>query len=260
MLERKLLFDNVIELNFQAGVLFGCNVYLVFDSGEWILIDIGYEEVVSELIELIRQLDFPFARCKTLVVTHTDVDHSQGLAKAKQLLKTTVTAHPLAVPILETGDRVRSMAEIPARQIDLGMPPVRVDRTVSDGEKIQVGSLELEVWHSPGHTENHLSLRLGNLLFSGDTLYRDGCVGAIDAQHGSDLLAFMESLRRMRDCQAEWLLPAHGPPFRKDDRLIDDAIERLDRYQHMADFGMCAVDWPLMEEWEREVAEGIRPF
>ena len=259
MLERKPLFDNVIEMGFQAGAPFGCNVYLVFDSGDCILIDIGYEESVPELVELIRQLDFPFARCKTLTVTHTDVDHSQGLAKAKQLLKTTVTAHPLAIPILETGDRIRTMAEIPAHQINLEMPPVNVDHAVNDGDKIEVGSLSLEVWHSPGHTENHLSLRMGNLLFSGDTIYRDGCVGAIDGQHGSNIVAFMQSLRRMRDCDVEWLLPAHGPPFRKDNRLIDDAIARLDRYQHMADFGMCAVDWPLMEEWEREVAEGTRP-
>jgi len=259
MLERKPLFDNVIELSFQAGVLFGCNIYLIFDSGEWMLVDIGYEESVPELVELIRQMDFPFARCNTVIVTHTDVDHAQGLAKVKQLLKTTVTAHSLAVPILETGDRVRTMAEIPAHQISLDMPPVDVDRAVHDGDTIKVGSLDIEVWHSPGHTDNHLSLRMGNLLFSGDTIYRDGCVGAIDGQHGSNIVSFMDSLRRMRNSDVEWLLPAHGPPFRKNDRLIDDAIARLERYQHMADFGMCAVDWPLMDEWEREVAEGKRP-
>ena len=58
MLERKLLFPNVIELNFQAGHVIGCNVYLVFDADEWVLIDVGYEESVEELIELIRELDF----------------------------------------------------------------------------------------------------------------------------------------------------------------------------------------------------------
>ena len=28
---------------------------------------------------------------------------------------------------------------------------------------------------------------------------------------------------------------------------------------HMADFGTCAVDWPLMDEWEQEIAEGKLP-
>jgi hypothetical protein len=27
----------------------------------------------------------------------------------------------------------------------------------------------------------------------------------------------------------------------------------------MADFGTCAIDWPLMDEWEREIAEGKLP-
>jgi glyoxylase-like metal-dependent hydrolase (beta-lactamase superfamily II) len=259
MLERNPLFENVVELSFQAGHLFGCNVYLVYDRSDWLLIDIGYEETVPEIVELIRQLDFPFSRCQTIVATHTDVDHSQGLAKAAQTLRTSVTAHRLAVPILETGDRVRSMAEIKARDIDLEMPPVNVDCPVNDGDLIRAGDLALEVWHTPGHTANHLSLRMGPLLFSGDTIYRDGCVGAIDAQHGSDILAFIRSLKRIRDSDVQWLLPAHGPPFRKQDELLDKAIERLGRYQHMADFGMCAVDWPLMTQWEQEVAEGKRP-
>ena len=80
MLVRKLLFPNVIELNFQAGHVIGCNVYLVFDADEWILIDVGYEESVDELIELIRELDFPLSKCKTLVATHADVDHEIGRA------------------------------------------------------------------------------------------------------------------------------------------------------------------------------------
>ena len=259
MLERKPLFDNVIELNFQAGRVSGCNVYLIYDGAEWMLVDVGYEENVPELIELIRQLDFPFSRCRTIVVTHTDVDHAQGLAKAKQLLKTSVAAHKLAVPVLEEGDRICTMAEVRAQGIDLEMPPVKVDFGVDEGDRISVGNLQLEVWHSPGHTANHLSLRMGNLLFSGDTVYRDGCVGAIDGQHGSDIVAFMQSLRRMQDADVEWLLPAHGPPFRKNNDLIGEAIRRLDRYQHMSDFGICAVDWPLMDEWEQEVADGKMP-
>ena len=82
MIERKLVFPNVIEINMQAGHVLGCNVYLLFDQQEWMLIDIGYEEAVDEIIELIRQLDFPLSRCKTLVATHADVDHIQGLARA----------------------------------------------------------------------------------------------------------------------------------------------------------------------------------
>ena len=253
MLERKPVFPNVIEVNFQAGQVLGCNVYLVYDADEWLLIDIGYEETVDEIVELIRQLDFPLSQCKMLIATHADVDHIQGLAKAKQALKTKVVAHPLAVPSLEAGDRLKTFAQIEAQNIDLAMPPVEIEQQVNDGDKISVGSLELEVWHTPGHTDSQLSFRLGDMLFSGDNIYRDGCVGAIDAHHGSNIPDFIASLKRIRQSDVAWLLPSHGPMFRKDNALLDATIARLEGYQHMADFGTCAIDWPLMDEWEDEV-------
>ena len=259
MFERKPIFPHVIEMNYQAGHVIGCNVYLVFDDREWMLIDIGYEESVDEIIELIRQLDFPLSNCSALIATHADVDHIQGLAKAKQLLRTTVVAHPDAAKSLEAGDRIKTFAEITAQDINMDMPPVKVDQLVNDGDTIDVGGLALEVWHTPGHTDSQLSFRLGDLLFSGDNIYRDGCVGAIDAHHGSDLCAFVDSLQRIRQSDVQWLLPSHGPIFRKDDDLLDKTIKRLQTYQHMADFGTCAVDWPLEDEWEREIAEGKMP-
>ena len=259
MQQRKPIFPNVIEINTQAGQLLGCNVYLVFDNNEWLLIDIGFEETVDEIIELIRQLDFPLSSCKTLVATHADADHIQGLAKAKQLLKTTVTGHHLAAKPLEEGDRIKTYAEIAAQDIHLDMPPVKVDELVDEGDVIKVGGIELEVWHTPGHTDSQLSFRMGDLLFSGDNIYRDGCVGVIDAHHGSNIPDFIKSLQRIRACDAKWLLPSHGPIFKKDDALLDSTIERLQGYQRMADFGTCAVDWPLMDEWEDEILAGKMP-
>jgi glyoxylase-like metal-dependent hydrolase (beta-lactamase superfamily II) len=259
MLKRKPVFPHVIEVNHQAGHVIGCNVYLVFDGADWLMIDVGYEETVDEIVELIRQLDFPLSRCQTVIATHADADHIQGLAKIKQVLKTSVTAHPLAVPPLESGDKLKTYAEIEAQGISLDMPPVKVEHTVSEGDVIRLGSLELQVWHTPGHTDSQLAFRLGSLLLSGDNIYRDGCVGAIDAHHGSNIPDFIRSLQRIRDSDVEWLLPSHGPIFRKDNGLLDATIARLEGYQHMADFGTCAVDWPLMDAWEQELALGQQP-
>ena len=259
MLPRKPIFPNVIEINVQAGQLLGCNVYLVFDQNEWLLIDIGYEDNVEEIVELIRQLDFPLSQCKTIIATHADVDHVQGLAKAKQLLRTTASAHRLAAKPLEVGDRLRTFAEIDAQDLHMNMPPVKVEHLLEEGDKLPIGGIELEVWLTPGHTDSQLSFRLGNLLFSGDNIYRDGGVGAIDAHHGSHIPDFIKSLQRIRASNVEWLLPSHGPIFRKDNALLDQTIARLEQYLHMPDFGTCAIDWPLIDEWEREIAEGWMP-
>ena len=259
MLVRKPIFPNVIELNIQAGHLIGCNVYLVYDADEWVLIDIGYKDHVEELVNLIRELDFPLSQCKTIVATHADVDHGQGLALAKQMLKTTVTAHPRAAKLLEVGDRLQTFAEIVAQGISEEMPPVQCEHLVNDGDIIKVANIELHVWSTPGHADSQLAFRLGDLLFSGDNIYRDGGVGAIDAHHGSNIEDFIRSLERIRNDDLHWLLPSHGPYFKHDKKMIDQSITRLKGYLHLSDFGTCAIDWPLIEQWEEEIAQGKLP-
>jgi glyoxylase-like metal-dependent hydrolase (beta-lactamase superfamily II) len=100
---------------------------------------------------------------------------------------------------------------------------------------------------------------MGNLLFSGDNIYKDSCVGVIDAHHGSNIPDFLNSLRRIQKDDAQFWLPSHGPVFRHDKKIIQKAIDRLTQYLHMADFGTCAIDWPLLDEWEAEVCSGKMP-
>ncbi|MBS0260929.1 MAG: MBL fold metallo-hydrolase [Planctomycetes bacterium] len=260
MLERRTLFPNVIEMNYQARRRFGCCVYLVFDGEDWMLIDIGYEDTAREIIDMIRQMDFPLAKCKYLVVTHADADHIQGLKLAQEMLPQAVSVgHPLAKSALADGDRILTYAEIPAQGISINLPRIHLGKTIDEGDLLEVGNLKIETWHTPGHTQSQLAFRLGDLLFSGDNIFRDGCVGNIDAHHGSDISAFIKSLERIRDSDVKWLLPSHGPAFRKDNRLLQDTIDRLEKYQHMADFGTCAVDWPLLDEWEAELSKQFDP-
>jgi hydroxyacylglutathione hydrolase len=258
MQSRRELFPNVIEINYQARQQLGCCVYLIFDGNDWMLIDIGFEDTVEQIVELIRQMDFPLARCRYLVATHADVDHVQGLKKLKELLPDAETVgHPDTVRLLHSGDRVMTYAEISAQGISIDMPTLKLDRAINEGDTLKLNDLEIEIWHTPGHTNGQLSFRFGSLLFSADNIYRDGCVGNIDAHHGSDIPAFIKSLERIRDSDVAWLLPSHGPPVRNNRELLQSTIDRLERYSHRADFGTCAVDWPLMDEWDKELVEGF---
>ncbi len=259
MKDRKYLFPDVIEMNYQAERKLGVNVYLVDGGDSFILIDIGYEDTVDEVIDLIREMDFSLAKCSGIIATHADADHAQGLARAKSRLKVPVLAHPDCASLLEAGDRIATFASIQAQDIDLDMPPVKVDRLVMEGEILPVGNKNLQVWHTPGHAVGQLAFRMGNLLFSGDNIYKDGCVGAIDAHHGSDIEKFVQSLERIAACDAEFLLPSHGPAFRKDNNLLAKTISRLKSYLSMADFGTCAKNWPLLEQWEKDVLSGRMP-
>src|SRR6185436_6092029 len=102
MLSRRYIFPRVIEMNYQAGRRLGVNVYLLDGGSEFVLIDIGYLDSVDEIVELIRQMDFNLSTCKMLFATHADADHVQGIARARDLLKTRVAAHPFSVEPLET--------------------------------------------------------------------------------------------------------------------------------------------------------------
>ncbi len=259
MLQRKYLFPRVIEMNYQAGRPLGTNVYLIDGGSEFLLIDIGLMDTVGEIVDLIRGMDFKLSTCKMVIATHADVDHIQGITRARELLKTKIAAHPETAKPLAAGDEVLTYATITAQNFKIPMPRCKVDLILQEGDRIQVGDLALDVWHTPGHTSGQLSFKMGNLLFSGDNIYKDSCVGVIDAHHGSDIPEFIKSLERIRADDAEFLLPSHGPVFRRDPQVIQQAIDRLTRYQYMADFGTCAIGWPLLDEWKKDVCSGKLP-
>jgi glyoxylase-like metal-dependent hydrolase (beta-lactamase superfamily II) len=194
-----------------------------------------------------------------IIATHADADHIQGITRARDLMKSRVAGHPLSVEPLETGDKIMTYASIKAQGIDIPMPRCKVDILLNEGERIDVGNVHVQVWHTPGHTAGQLSFKMGNLLFCGDNIYKDSCVGVIDAHHGSNIPDFINSLKRILADDAEYLLPSHGPVFRRDNRILQKAIDRLTQYQYMADFGTCAIGWPLLDEWEADVNAGRMP-
>jgi hydroxyacylglutathione hydrolase len=259
MLQRKYLFPNVIEMNYQAGRRLGVNVYLIDGGSEFVLVDVGYEDTTEDVLDLCRKMDFNLSTCKMLIATHADADHIQGIARAKEVTKSKIAAHPASVEALETGDKIMTFASIKAQDFEIPMPPCKVDLLLNEGDVIKVGNLNLQVWSTPGHTPGQLSFKLGNLLFCGDNIYKDSCVGVIDAHHGSNIPDFITSLKRILKDDSQFLLPSHGPVFKRDNKIIQKAIDRLTQYQYMADFGTCAVSWPLLDEWEKEVSAGRMP-
>ena len=259
MNRRKYIFPNVIELNLAASRSFGVNIYLIDGGTEYLLIDVGLNDTLGELVDLIREMDFPLSKCKMIIASHADADHVQALAAARERLKTKSAAHARAATLLESGDVIETYACISAQNFSIPMPPCKIDLKLKDGDTIKVGNQKLQVWHTPGHTQGQLSFKMGNLLFSGDNIYQDSCVGVIDAHHGSNLPDYITSLKRILHDDSEFLLPSHGPMFRRNPAIIQKAIDRLTQYQFLADFGTCAVSWPLQEEWEKAINEGRMP-
>src|SRR3954467_5734776 len=122
MVERRYIFPGIIELNVQARRRLGVNIYLIDGGTEYALIDVGFLDELTEVLELIRQLNFSLSLCKLIVATHAAGDHSRGRARAREDLKGPVAARPRSVAPIEKGDEVLTYARIDAQNIRSPIP------------------------------------------------------------------------------------------------------------------------------------------
>lgn len=77
-----------------------------------------------------------------------------------------------------------------------------------DGDKLTLGSLTIEVIHTPGHSKGSVTLKVGDVLFSGDTLFAGSC-GRTDLAGGS-YAEIMASLKRLGQLEGDYhVCPGH---------------------------------------------------
>ena len=85
------------------------------------------------------------------------------------------------------------------------------DHLIREGDRLSLAGLDIEVLHTPGHTPGSVCFRIGDDLFSGDTLFRLG-YGRVDFPGGnvSDMAA---SLKRLKKLPGQTrVYPGHGGP------------------------------------------------
>ncbi len=82
-------------------------------------------------------------------------------------------------------------------------------RFYEDGNVIDVGSLRIRVLETPGHSPGSVTLLCGDVLFTGDTLFRGSC-GRYDLP-GGDLQKMLLSLKRLYNLPEDYeVYPGHG--------------------------------------------------
>ena len=78
-----------------------------------------------------------------------------------------------------------------------------------DGDTVEVGGLRFEVMETPGHTPGGVTLRCGEALFTGDTLFRCSC-GRTDFA-GGDMRQELRSLKRIAELPGDYeVYPGHA--------------------------------------------------
>jgi len=223
-----------------------CNMWHVRGRDRDLLIDTGMG--VTSLYEASKHL---FDKPVTAFATHTHIDHVGSFhefadrvahrAEAEQLRHSSPNfslyrdEHPpdFIAAVERAGYQVGAtfISALPRADFDLHThvrPAAPATRLVDEGDVIDLGDRVFEVLHLPGHSPGSIGLlevKTGT-LFSGDAIY-DGPL--LDDIPGSDITAYIRTMRRFLDLSVRVVHAGHDPSF-DGARLRILAREYLDRH------------------------------
>ncbi len=193
----------------------GLNAYALVccKSRKSVLIDPGAD---PEALERLLAESDPVA----IVLTHTHSDHTGALAQMRKRLKVPVMAHP--------GDA--------AHRVNLD-----ADRWLHHGSTVDVGILQINVDHTPGHSADQISLLVEDhpVAMVGDTIFQGGPGKTWSAEE------FRITLKTLHKIVLSWpnetrCYPGHGPEFCLGDTRKD--IEKFLNKDHGSFFGDATWD------------------
>lgn len=126
--------------------------------------------------------------------THGHSDHVAGNRSLQKRLSRAGSVPPVCLH--EADDAFFSGSDTrPRSGKDPGLPaPDPADLRLRDGDVLELGRIEIEVIHTPGHTPGSVCFKVGGNLITGDTLFV-GAVGRTDLPGGS-LDTLLDSLAR----------------------------------------------------------------
>ena len=176
----------------QVGPI-GTNCYILEDetTGRAAVIDPG-----DEAGRIRRVLEEEKVEVEYILLTHGHYDHTGGVPELHRAL-------PGAKIYIHRADANGAGSQLfpLAGQLE-GL------LYYDDGDKLTLGSLTIEVLHTPGHSRGGVTLKVGDVLFCGDTLFA-GSMGRTDLAGGS-YEEIMASLKRLGELEGDYhVCPGH---------------------------------------------------
>lgn len=176
----------------QVGPI-GTNCYILEDdtTGKAAVIDPG-----DEAGRILKVLEEDKVEVEYILLTHGHYDHTTGVPELHRAL-------PKAKTYIHKADANGAGSQLfpLAKQVE-GL------LYYDDGDKLTLGSLTIEVIHTPGHSKGSVTLKVGDVLFSGDTLFAGSC-GRTDLAGGS-YAEIMASLKRLGQLEGDYhVCPGH---------------------------------------------------
>lgn len=142
---------------------------------------------VDALLERVRERGL---RLERVLETHAHADHLTGAHEIRER-----TGAPIGI-----GERITAVQKTFAPLFEAGdvsLDGAAFDQTWKDGERFALGSLEVEVIHTPGHTPACVAYRIGDAVFVGDTLFMPDYGTARCDFPGGDARSLYRSIQRI---------------------------------------------------------------
>ena len=139
--------------------------YILADENtkESVIIDPNFEDI-QKFLYLIDETGI---RVKYIIDTHTHADHISAAGELKDLTGAEIVMHEKTKDkwqVVDQGDKFG------IGNILRGNAKIKVDKFVNDNDILDAGSLKFKILHTPGHTDNHISILCDDKLFTGDLL------------------------------------------------------------------------------------------
>jgi len=181
--------------------IFETNCYIFGDnlSKEVIIIDPGDEaDKIINVIEINNYI------VKYIIITHGHFDHILAIKDIKNKYNIKIAIHKNDAEYL-SNNNLNLSSTVPNITFE-GITP---DIIVKDGDILNLGKYKLEIIHTPGHTDGGICIKIDDILFSGDTLFR-GSIGRTDFPSGSfdKIEASIKKLYTLKDDTK--IYPGHG--------------------------------------------------
>ena len=178
------------------------NCYLIgcSQSGEIAVIDPGADPKL--IIDGITSQQYkPFY----IINTHCHIDHTGANEDIKRRFNLPIFIHQDDAPFLTKPQNDFLQAFLSTN------PSPPADRLLAEGDLINIGSLTLEVVHTPGHSPGGICLKFPEGILTGDTLFCRG-IGRTDLPGGSHS-QLIESVKNKLFTLDKSLpiYPGHGP-------------------------------------------------
>ncbi len=191
--------------NFRLGQL-DTNCYLVWCEQTQQAIVIDPADEGSFISEKILENDLDLVG---IVLTHGHFDHIIGLLELKlNFSHAPIMAHQADQFLV---DSLQSRAQ---HWLKMAVDPApSIDKFLKEGDEIGIGEEKLTVLHTPGHTPGSICLYNNQVMFTGDTLFRDNIIGRTDLSYSSPKKMF-KSLEKIRNLPgSREMFAGHGRSF-----------------------------------------------